>query len=334
MSEETFEEPNIEEITMVPCQEDVESPDETIEQQMETEESYREVEAGTEEETEEEPTEPFSIYIRLQPSVINETTTVLKDKKITLPNGPPKTGLNLKSFLQDEFQIPICLQRLSFQSMELQDTQILRQIHLREDDIITVNYTTTGNLREVQQVLMSMEEMMRALETVADTLSRPVVPQMAIQVLELIIDPVIVEGLLVNYFIPSTSELSKTNRLYFTHNNGIHLTVRIHHLLTNISWEKLTLKMQLLEHSTLRLLWDISSTIGVRCLLFDYPGLVDQVSRSILRVEVIPYKNITSPISVNEIRNVHLTVSHREAILSETMFKGMGVITKYVRHTF
>lgn len=271
----------------------------------------------------EEGMEPLTIYVKLQPLAVSEEMP--KSKKAILPSYP-NTGLDLKLFIETEFQIPVCLQMLSFQSMEIKEKQLLKQIHLREEDVITVSYTTSGKLKEIKQILDNMAAMKLILQVASVEFTRPAVSPDTMEILERFIDPIEVEGLLVNYFIPATSEPSKTNRLYFVHNNGVSLTISIHSLLINIPWDKLTIKMQLLEHSTLRLLWDLSSTIGIRCLLYNYPKLIEQISKSILRVEVVPYKNISPPASVNERRN--LTDNYRQAILAETMFKGMGVITK------
>ena len=291
-------------------QKDSESPIESEERKSEDKEAM------------EEETDPITLTIKLQPSVVTETKP--KEKTVTLSQYP-KTGLDAKLFIQQEFQIPVCLQTLSLQSLEISDKQSFNQLHLRDGDILTVNFTTQGNLHEIQAILDSMEAMIKVLETSSEEIKGTLTPSTENQLITCL-NPALIESLIVKYFTPVTSQVAKVNRLYFVHNKGIELTLHLHQLLTEIPWEKHIIEMQLLEHSVLRVIWDLSSTIGIRCLLFRYSMLIKQLSKSLLRASAFPYMKIQAP--TNQRAANHVTPENQNLILGETMFKGMGVITK------
>jgi hypothetical protein len=272
---------------------------------------------------EDEPNHPLTLYVRLLPSV--EGTTNRKDV-CTILSKYPETGLDLKTFLQDQFQIPKCLMRITFQSNDITDEQQLKQLHLRDEDVINLHYTTTGDLSEIHKVKETMVTIVQTLEVVMSEFKKDRISPLVYEHLENVVG-LEVEDLVNVHFKPSNSEPTKTNRLYFITNGGVFLAVHLHSLLVRIKWEKMTIKLQLLEHSVLRLIWDLSSTLGVRCLLYEFPDLIDQISKSMLRLTIEPYKPIKfDKWFVNEVRYISPT-SYNE-LLGETMFKAIGVITK------
>ena len=269
----------------------------------------------------EEETDPITLTIKLQPSVVTETKP--REITVTLPQYP-KTGLDAKLFIQQEFQIPVCLQTLSLQSLEISDKQSFNQLHLRDGDILTVNFTTQGNLHEIQAILDSMEAMIKVLETSSKEIKGTLTPSTKNQLTNCL-DASLGERL-IHYFTPKTSEITNVNQLYFVQNKGIELTLYLYQLLTEIPWEKQIIEMQVLESSILEVIWFLSSITGTRCLLFQHPTAIKQLSKSLLRTRILPYKRIEAPPNQHAI--LYPTNNNQNLILGEIIFKAMGVITK------
>ena len=261
----------------------------------------------------------ITLTIKLQPSVVTETKP--KEKTVTLSQYP-KTGLDAKLFIQQEFQIPVCLQTLSLQSLEISDKQSFNQLHLRDGDILTVNFTTQGNLHEIQAILDSMKAMIKVLETSSEEIKGTLTPSTEKQLTNCL-DAALVEHL-IHYFTPKTSEITNVNQLFFVHNKGIELTLHLHQLLTKIPFEKHIIEMQILESSVLGVVWVLSSITGIRCLLFQHPTAIIQLSKSLLRARILPYKRIEAPPNQHAV----LYPNNQNLIVGEIIFKAMGVITK------
>ena len=270
----------------------------------------------------EEETDPITLTIKLQPSVVTETKP--KEKTVTLSQYP-KTGLDAKLFIQQKFQIPVCLQKLSLQSLEISDKQSFNQLHLRDGDILTVNFTTQGNLHEIQAILDSMEAMIKVLKTSSEEIKGTLTPSTENQLISCL-NSALVESLIMKHFTPVKSEFAKVNRLYFVHNKGIDITLHLHQLLTEIPWEKHIIEMQFMEEMLLKTLYDLSANIGIDSLLFQHPTILKQLSKSILRGSILPYKRIEAP--HNQRAASHANQDTQNFILGATMSKGMGVISK------
>lgn len=248
-----------------------------------------------------------------------------KENKLTFLSYPG-TGLDVKRLIEKEFQIPVCIQNLSFHSQALESSQTLGQYHLRDHDILTVSYTTSGDIAEIAKILELLSLLGEILENRQPEILKDELSPHMDGILESLVKPALVESLVCKYFTPVSSEKTKTNRLYFVHNGGVAYTIHIHKTLTEIPWEKLTIELQYLEHSLLRVIWDLSSTIGVRYLLLQYPSLLHQLSVSILRQKVRPLCKVLAP--PIQRASHHASTMSQLFILGETMFKGMGVIAK------
>ena len=269
----------------------------------------------------EEETDPITLTIKLQPSVVTETKP--KEKTVTLSQYP-KTGLDAKLFIQQEFQIPVCLQTLSLQSLEISDKQSFNQLHLRDGDILTVNFTTQGNLHEIQAILDSMKAMIKMLETSSEEIKGTLTPSTENQLTNCLDAAMLIKSLI--YYFPKTSEITKANQSYFVHNKGIELTLHLHQLLIEIPWEKHTIEMQILESSILTITWKLSATIGVRHLLLQHPIIIKQLRKSVLRVLILPYKRVEAP--HNQRAASHADQDTQCRILCEAMFNAMVTLTK------
>lgn len=265
----------------------------------------------------------------LNDDTLADWTVVSITHKTVSFSSLPKTGLAVKQCLERDLSIPVCVQRLSFGSTLIKDAQPLKRMRLRDTDQLTLEFPSHAKISVINDVLRLMEEIRVVLDRVSDFFAQlppeeyKLTPEMD-SLVQMIVDPMTVESL-VYMFSPASEALPQTNRLYFVHNGGVELAMRLHGQLVALPWTKLTIEMQYLEHALLRILWDLSSTLGVRYLLLDFPVL-EQASKSLMRVEVSPHKWVKPP----EVQNAaaHTNEQTQRYILGETMYKAMGVMTK------
>lgn len=269
----------------------------------------------------------LSLTVILLPTSISEvdpTIPKMKETSITLSTYP-LTGLDLKLAFQHQYQIPVCLQTLTLQSLELADGQNMKRLHLREGDIIRLTYTSHGDLTEIQAAIDSMRNMYKVLKETLDELTKGTITSSHEVLLMDALDPLLVKSVVDYYFILTPRPKAKANHLYFVCNGGLSVALDIHNLLTEISCESQLFVTQLLEHSILTLLFYLSSLYGIRYLIKEHPGVIAQLSKSVLRVHVIPYKAIVAP---NGRSSNFASDIQRNTLLAETMYEGMNVIVK------
>lgn len=261
-------------------------------------------------------------------SVVDGKVLVDTSHKAVSFSSFPQTGLEMKRRLERELEVPVCVQSLFFGSTLIKDTQLLRRLRLRDMDQITLEFPSHARIGVIDDVLRLMVEIKTLLNLIwiyfsdlvlEKTLSSDVDSQV-----QMIVDPVTVESL-VFLFSPASEPLPQTNRLYFIHNEGVELTVQLHSQLVDLPWDRLTIELQYLEHALLRILWDLSSTLGVRYLLLNF-SVLEQASKSLLRVEIHPHKWVKPP--QGQVAAGHASEETQRYILGETMYKAMGVMTK------
>ena len=233
--------------------------------------------------------DPLQVIVKLEPTVNAEDNDYPMPKEKSLVfNKYPRTGLEVKKEVQDKFNIPLCLQTIYFNSFELGDTQELSSIHLREGDTLTVSYTTHGDLNTVQEIIDAMAKTCTQLESIKDSI---LVGTLTQEEYNEISNYNFIDRLN-EVFVRTTQEALKVHHLYFIHNSGVEIVIRIKRILAVIPWEKLPMKLQQLEQATLKYLWSLSCTLGVRCYLFKFDDLAELISISILRVPVKPNEKL------------------------------------------
>ena len=254
---------------------------------------------------------PVEVILILKPSCKDDNDTERRMKITCCPN----TCSEFKLLIQEQFKIPACLQKLYFNSLFLSDRQCMRSLYIKTNDVFTVEFTTYANIDELNAITKILVDSIDYLNAWVDALEDPK--------LQGIFKYFAVESLITRFFYPVDSNTTVANRLYFVHSGGVDLSVKLHRLLSFLQWTGMPIQLQLMEGAILRVLWDFSSTIGVRCLLLHKEGIIDQLSRSVLRQEVQPY----CPVIATEA----ITYSQwyqAENVLKDTMYKGMGVIAK------
>ena len=231
----------------------------------------------------------------------------------------PRTVRDIKLHVQKEFSIPACCQCLSFESRRLKDHYSLAELRIREGDTLIIHYTAEAMVEEVTDIIRSIGEMECFLssEVIQLQLSYGHHNSELESEMSKNLNAFKVEALATRYFHPSSNATCQANRLFFVKNGGLENLHRLHEELLKYPWADCNIEMQYLEHSILRVLWNISAAFSIRMLLFERPTM-DAVIKSLVRVKIPADKKIEGPR-----RNFEST-----RITCEMVYKAVGTICK------
>ena len=229
----------------------------------------------------------------------------------------PRTILDIKLCVESELSIPACCQEMSFESQKLRDCDSIEVLKVREGDTLTINYQSEGMVEDVMEIIKGMKSMKRFLRKKAIRKRLENGGGCDAEISNNL-DTVQVELLASTYFHPSADPGSKANRLFFVSNNGLQIMHQLHVELLRYPWDKCVLEMQYLEHSILRILWNLSAAFSIRLLLLERPTL-EAVIKSLVRVEIPANSFFQGPIGSSY---------EYKRITSEMLYKAVGTVGK------
>ena len=252
----------------------------------------------------------IELLIRLRPATslcsdCTEKTIVLKPR--------PLNGIQLKESIEKELQIPVCVQKIFFDSVCITDRQPTSQLYLREKDIVTVEYTTDADTKEVNELIKKMQSVIIEL---TNEVTRPD------------LDPCLIEALIQHCFRSLTPERLRVNRLHFIHNHGIETSLSLHQLLSSINSTATNIEMLYLERTILAILCDFSAVIGARYILIEQPNVIKYLCMSVLKKEIVPYQTVSVLVPPDASQLTRQLLRYKNALLVEIMIRAMGVLTK------
>ncbi len=248
----------------------------------------------------------LELLVRLRPTA--STASKCTEKSITFESAP-ENGLQLKQAIENELQIPVCLQTISLKSASITDGQLLSGLYLRKDDVLTVEYTTEADTKD-------MNELLRLLQSF-------IIDDSSVNTEDNSTDTFTIEELLRKCLQPPTSERTKANRLHFVSKNGIHTCLSIYKVLAPLPWQAMTIETLLLERLILMVLCDLSAANTARQLLMKQPKVVEHLRMSILKTNIHPYELVALKTADGDVLNPQL-----QLIVMEIMIRAMGIITK------
>ena len=194
-------------------------------------------------------------------------------RQLKIQKLPPNACvLNLKQEIEDQFNIPVCVQSLVYESQCHSDAACLSALKMRSGDSLLVEYYSEGDCKEVIQVIHWMSLLLAVLKT-----ENPSVDTGMSQGLEDLvmmgIDAGFIEDLAFEYFFPWLSPKKYVNKLHFVHNGGVDIILELYRLLLRNPWPRCVLKLKYIEYGILRILWNLSETFALRRLIVRHGGL-------------------------------------------------------------
>ena len=231
--------------------------------------------------------------------------------------SPPETARDVKIRIEDEYNIPVCVQTLVFESHVLSDDTNLECIRIRSGDTFHVSYYADGNCKEILEVISWFATLLAALKIENPSISGGISSDLE-ELLSVGMEAEFVEDLADEYFFPWLDGKKYANKLHFVHNSGAEIMMEVYSLLLRQPWSNCHLRLKYIEYGILRVLWNLSETFALRRLIIKHNGL-QMCMKSLLRKrleEGQPIKDEESP--------------EDEWLLIETIGAALGILCKYV----
>lgn len=271
-------------------------------------------------EYEEGPASSFTVVLNCSGQKTAQSKTLL------IKEGMPLRVRDMKSCIELEFSIPACCQSLVFESVPMEDQLTLRFYRVRDGDAIHVDYASEGNVAEVLSVVSHMTRSYHFIQSIQADLNC----HKASDDLDTLINQSVywekVNDLPEVYFTPCSSDKAEANRNLFIQCGGLDMLQRLHTLLLRQPWSNMPLNMQYMEHSILRVYWNITAAFTVRLYVLQYPRALDNILRSFLRVELDEKERLNVPMNIYATRSATRTEQNR--IACEVVYKAMGALCK------
>ena len=239
----------------------------------------------------------------------------------------PDTVAELQAHVETEFHVPRCCQTISLESVPLQGTDSLSSHRIRNGDTFHVRYKSEADVKDLREVLGSMQRMIRTIESEYHQnkyYSEGLFDAVALSRL-CRIQPERVECLASNYFWPCSSDRAIANRLFFLDQQGLQLLYKLHSLVLTYQWQETPVSLQQLEQGILRVLWNITASFDVRTRILEYPFL-ELCMKSAQRIRIEYNERVRAPKHLACITPTPLT--EQNYILGEVIYKACGTLCK------
>ena len=247
-----------------------------------------------------------------------------KQRPLVVP-GYPLTGMALKRHIQKKFNIPMCIQTLSFSSQVVQDCTSLRALYLQHGDTVQVDYMMDADIEYFSDLINTLIRIRTLLQAIVPDISSGASITYAMhQKLQTDCASFTSDCVPLRYFTVFPTGTPNANQLYFLDLGGLKVLLDIYKLVHKLPWHKLPGELQDLEYACLQIIWNFSATLGIRQLIVQ-DGVMELVFKTFNRTKIEPYNQI----KISEpLLDVFLSVHHSVSMLAEAVYASLVVIGK------
>lgn len=246
-----------------------------------------------------------------------------QQKEMTFPEeSPPTTVADIKARVEEDYSIPVCLQRLSYESHDhfLSDDTVLETERIRTGDTFHITYSSEGDCEEIKKVVSWFGLVRDFLVAEDPTLSNP--PSYEFQ--DLLISGIneeFIENLAYKYLFPWLNARKFANKLHFVQCGGLDVVMDVYAALHHHPWNECVLKLKYVEYGILRILWNLSETFELRRLIMCHNNGLHLCIKSLLRQKLEEGKEIIDSTDLE---------SHRAQswVLVENIGAALGLLCK------
>ena len=224
----------------------------------------------------------------------------------------PVTIADLQDQIQEQFNIPVFDQKLTFGPTVLSAKESLQSYSLRNGDNITVEYSSEADVKPILDILSYLKSTLAFLESVEPQLLLfPISRELQAQ-LRQGIDVAQIDNF-VNIYRSCAQERKKhiANSLFFINGGGLTLLQRLHSALLKYPFKTMPLHLQLLEGGMNQMLWMLSNYTETEAAVLKELKL-DNIVRSLFRVTAVPNAAILSPRNpyTDQLGDIQMQVIH------------------------
>ena len=238
----------------------------------------------------------------------------------------PETIADLQDQIQEQFNIPVFDQKLTFGPTVLSGKESLQSYSLRNGDHLTLEYSSEADVKAILDIISYVQKTHAFLQSVAPQLelSDPISDTLGAR-LHAEINMSKFDSFS-NIYLASSPQRRAANCLLFVQKDGLARLQQLHSLLLKQPWKKTMLVTQVLEVGLNRMLWTLTSNSESEAAGVSKDIDLYNIVRSFLRVAIIPTAVITPPLN----RNMERYGQYQVQILSELILNALGTLTWYV----
>ncbi len=254
------------------------------------------------------------------------SSTHTKDKEsqsISFPEGnPPVTITRIKEEVEENFNIPVCVQSLSYDSCPLNDDASLEATRIRSGDTLYITYPAKGNCKEIELLVTWFEQVGHFLLTEDPTISNKRFSFEFHNLLEYERDQKLMHDMSYEYFYPwlNVNQPSSVNKLYFVSCGGLKVVMDVYAALLRHPWNDSLIELTYVQNGILYILWSIAETFELRRLIVSHNGL-QLCIQSLLVEKVVVGECIVDKTSIED------EDSH-SGVLVESIEGALGLLSK------
>ena len=251
-----------------------------------------------------------------------------QDKELVL-KWTPETIADLQDEIQNQFNIPIFDQKLTFGPAVLNSKESIQSYSLMNGDSITVEYTSEANIKEISDMISYIQKTCAFLESLSPHLALTPISDSLDTLLQAEIDETMLDAF-PSLYLASSPKRRTANCLLFVEKGGLRAVQQLHSLLLVQPWKKTTLQTQLLECTLNRILWMLTycsaDMVPEAAATVSKEFTLDNIIRSFLRVAVVPNIAVTPPPNRNMERYQD---QNPVMIVSHMIINALGILTWY-----
>ena len=207
-------------------------------------------------------------------------TGLSSHKQMYFTSAPALVG-DIKREVERQYNIPVCVQVLTYDVQNLKDDLDLSFVGVRMGDTFHITYLSEGDCKEIVDIIGWMELILAAFGGEQPTVSTGI----SVEFDDLLTNGIqleLIENLAFEYFFPWLDERKYVNKLHFVYNGGIDIIVEVYTAVLTQPWEECLFKLKYIEYGILRVFWNLSETFPLRRLIVTHGGL-KMCMRSLLR---------------------------------------------------
>ncbi len=204
----------------------------------------------------------------------------------TISLSPLVTITRIKEEVEENFNIPVCVQSLSYDSCPLNDDASLEAMRIRSGDTLHITYPAKGNCKEIKAIVTWFEQVRHFLLTEDPTISNGRFSLEFDDLLTYGIDQKLMEDVAFKYFYPWLNQQSYVNKLYFVSCGGLKIVMDVYAALLHHPWNDSLIELKFVQSAILHILWNLAETFELRRLIVSHNGLQLGI-QSLLRKKVV-----------------------------------------------
>ena len=245
----------------------------------------------------------------------------IQHKTITFQEDQPLpiTIHEVKSMIERDFNIPLCVQILSYEDQPMIEETTLQMACIRTGDTFRVTYSSEGDCKEIREIVTWLKLVKHFILEEDPTISNSRLSSNFEYLLTTGINEEVMENLAFIYLYPWLDARKYANKLFFVSCGGLKIMMDIYAALLKHPWNESIKKGQYLEYSILRVLWNLSETFELRRIILSHNDCLKLCTRSLLREKMVEGVDV---------RHVHDSLKDDDMMLVDTIGAALGLLCK------